>query len=76
MRDVIRQKLADSLHSGLPSTTRREFRALTEAMAEHPRAAALVLTATSTSLGHAQADAPKGIPIRPAWEWMLAESGT
>lgn len=58
------------------ATRLREFRALTEAMAEHPRAAALVLTATSTGLSHAQADAPKGITIRPAWEWMLAESGT
>jgi len=57
-------------------TRLREFRALDEAMTEHPRATALVLTATSTGISHAQSDAPKGVTIRPAWEWMLAESGT
>jgi hypothetical protein len=34
------------------------------------------LTATSTGISHAQAAAPKGITIRPAWEWLLAGSGT
>ena len=58
------------------ATRLREFRALVEAMTEHPRAAAIILTATSTGLSHAQSDAPKGITIRPAWEWLLAESGT
>jgi len=53
------------------STRQREFRALIEAMSEHKRLNALVLTATSTGISHAQAGAPKGLPVRPAWEWML-----
>ena len=53
------------------STRQREFRALTEAMSEHKRLNALVLTATSTGISHAQAEAPKGVTVRPAWEWML-----
>jgi hypothetical protein len=40
-------------------------------MAEHKKLLGLILTATSTGLSHAQADAPKGVTIRPAWEWML-----
>lgn len=54
-----------------PGTRRREFKALTEAMSEHKRLGALLLTATSTGLSHAQAEAPKGVTVRPAWEWML-----
>jgi hypothetical protein len=51
------------------ATRAREFRALTEAMSEHKKIAGLILT--STGLSHAQAEAAKGITIRPAWEWML-----
>ena len=40
-------------------------------MAGHKKLDGMVLTATSTGLSHAQADAPKGITVRPAWEWML-----
>ncbi|MBX7207855.1 MAG: ATP-binding protein [Verrucomicrobiaceae bacterium] len=58
-----------------PTTRAREFRALTEAMAEHKRLPGLILTATSTGLSHAQAEAPKGVTIRAAWEWML-DTGT
>jgi predicted AAA+ superfamily ATPase len=54
------------------ATRHREFRALTEAMSEQPRPGALVLTATSTGISQAQAEAPKGVSVRPAWEWMLA----
>lgn len=53
------------------ATRAREFRALTGTMSEHKKIAGLILTATSTGLSHAQAEAPKGITIRPAWEWML-----
>jgi hypothetical protein len=53
------------------ATRAREFRALTEAMSEHKKIAGLILTSTSTGLSHAQAEAAKGITIRPAWEWML-----
>jgi predicted AAA+ superfamily ATPase len=54
-----------------PGTRRREFKALAEAMSEHNRLGALVLTSTSTGLSHAQAEAPKGVTVRPVWEWML-----
>lgn len=67
-RPVLIQVCADMSDAG---TRQREFRALTEAMSEHKRLSALVLTATSTGLSHAQADAPKGVTVRPAWEWML-----
>lgn len=56
-----------------PSTRAREFRVLSEAMAEHKKLPGLILTATSTGLSHAQAEAPKGVTIRPAWEWMLED---
>ena len=54
-----------------PVTRAREFRALTAAMAEHKGLPALLLTATSTGLSHAQDEAPKGVTLRPAWEWLL-----
>jgi hypothetical protein len=53
------------------ATRQREFRALVEAMAENRRLDSLVLTATSTGLSHAQSEAPKGVTVRTAWEWML-----
>ena len=37
----------------------------------YPVDSGLILTATSTGLSQAPAEAPKGIDIRPAWEWML-----
>lgn len=67
-RPVLIQVCADMSDA---NTRRREFRALTEAMSEHKRLGALVLTATSTGLGQARAEAPKGVIVRPAWEWML-----
>jgi len=54
-----------------PATRAREFRALSEAMAGHKNSPGLILTATSTGLSHARTEAPQGITIRPAWEWML-----
>jgi hypothetical protein len=40
-------------------------------MAEHKNLPGLLLTASSTGISHAQAEAPKGVTVRPAWEWML-----
>ena len=67
-RPVLVQVCADMSDA---TTRQREFRALTEAMSEHKRLSALVLTATSTGISLAQAEAPKGITVRPAWEWLL-----
>ena len=58
------------------ATRQREFRALSEAMSEHPRAAALLLAGSSMGLSQAQAAAPKGVSIQSAWEWMLGGAGT
>lgn len=57
------------------ATRAREFRALGAAMAERKGLAGLLLTATSTGISHAQAEAPKGVTVRPAWEWMLEGTG-
>jgi hypothetical protein len=57
-----------------PTTRDREFRALVAARAEHKKLPALLLTANSTGLSQAQSEAPPGVTVRPAWEWMLAGS--
>jgi hypothetical protein len=49
----------------------REYRALESARAEHRRIPALLLTVSSTDAMMVRADAPKGIEIKSAWEWML-----
>jgi hypothetical protein len=67
-RPALIQVCADVSDAG---TREREFRALASAMAEHKRLPALLLTASSTGLSHAQREAPKGVTVRPAWEWML-----
>lgn len=72
-RPVLIQVCADLTDE---ATRLREFGALAEAMSEHPRTHGLVLTATSTGLSHAQANVPKGVTLRTAWEWMLAGTGT
>lgn len=54
-----------------PETRAREFRALAEAMSENKGLEGLILTATSTGISQALAEAPKKVSIRPAWEWML-----
>ena len=56
-------------------TRAREFRAMQEAMAEHKKLPGLLLTAGSTGVSQAQAEAPKGVTVRPAWEWMLEGGG-
>lgn len=57
-------------------TRAREFRALAAARAEHKKMPTLLLTANSTGVSHAQSEAPQGVTVRPAWEWMLeSETG-
>ena len=53
-----------------PATLAREVRALQEAMTEHPRATALILTRESRLPFPAL---PKGIRILPAWQWIMEE---
>jgi len=57
------------------ATREREFRALGDALPAHRRAKGLLLTLTSTDAMLAQAEAPKGVTVRPAWEWMLEREG-
>lgn len=52
-------------------TRAREFRALRAAMTEHRNLSGLLLTKDSTGVSLAQSEAPKGVTVRPAWEWML-----
>jgi hypothetical protein len=54
------------------ATLAREFCALESAMKEHRRLPGLLLTQDSTGLLQAQASAPSGVSVMPAWEWMLA----
>ncbi len=49
----------------------REFRALADALPSHRGAKALLLTLTGTDVQLARADAPAGVTVRAAWEWML-----
>lgn len=67
-RPSLIQVCADVSEAG---TRAREFRALAAAMAEHKNLPGLLLTASSTGISHARAEAPKGVAVRPAWEWML-----
>jgi len=53
----------------------REFRALTDALPALRRAQTLLLTLTGGDVLAAQADAPAGVTVRTAWEWMLETSG-
>jgi len=70
-RPVLIQVCADVSN---PETRAREFRALAGAMAGHRDVPGLLLTAGSTGVSHAQAEAPQGVTVRPAWEWMLEGS--
>ena len=54
-----------------PATRKREFRALENARAAHPHLSALLLTLGSTGIHLAHAEAPPGVTVRSAWEWML-----
>jgi hypothetical protein len=55
-------------------TRAREFRSLAGAMARYRNVPELLLTAGTMGVSHAQAEAPKGVAVRPAWEWMLEGS--
>jgi predicted AAA+ superfamily ATPase len=49
----------------------REFRALADSMPHNPRAQAVLLTMTTSDALEAQPEAPTGVRVRPAWEWLL-----
>ena len=54
------------------ATTRsREFRALLSALAVRRNVPALLLTLNSTGIHLARQEAPEGVTVRAAWEWML-----
>ncbi len=54
-----------------PATREREFRAIKAARAKHRRIPALLLALNAGDASLAQAEAPKGVEARPAWEWLL-----
>jgi hypothetical protein len=54
-----------------PATRDREFRALQAARTIHRRCPALLLTLSAGDTAAAQADAPTGVAVRPAWQWLL-----
>ncbi|MEO5860913.1 MAG: DUF4143 domain-containing protein, partial [Burkholderiales bacterium] len=54
-----------------PATLEREFRALNDALPEHRRASALLLTLTASDVRAAKVKAPANIDVRTAWEWIL-----
>lgn len=56
-----------------PATRKREFRAIKAARSIHRRVPALLLTTNASDAALAQAEAPKGLQARPAWEWLLAD---
>jgi predicted AAA+ superfamily ATPase len=52
-------------------TRAREFRALESALDENRKLHALLLTLNTTGMHLAHLEAPKGVTVRSAWEWML-----
>jgi hypothetical protein len=61
--------LADS------ATREREFRAIKAARSLHRRVPALLVTLNAADAAVAQAEAPRGVAVRPAWEWLLMNEG-
>jgi len=49
----------------------REFRALADASQARRRVAGLLLTSTTSDALAAQREAPTGVTVRPAWQWLL-----
>ena len=49
----------------------REFRPLTELLSLRNKAAFLLLTLTTADVSICQKEAPPGVTVRPAWEWLL-----
>jgi uncharacterized protein len=54
-----------------PATREREFQALSDALPQHRRATALLLTLAASDVRAAQTMAPANIAVRTVWEWML-----
>ena len=50
---------------------KREFRPLTELLSLRSKAAFLLLTLTTADVPIGQKEAPPGVTVRPAWEWLL-----
>jgi hypothetical protein len=53
------------------ATREREFRALADALPVYHLAQGLLLTLTTSDALSAQSEAPAGVTVRPAWEWIL-----
>ncbi len=49
----------------------REFRALGDVSQARRRIAGLLLTSTTSDALAAQREAPTGVTVRPAWQWLL-----
>jgi uncharacterized protein len=58
------------------ATRSREFRALGNVLADTPKLPALLLTLGTTGMHLAHTEAPTGITVRSAWEWMLTPEGS
>lgn len=52
-------------------TRHRELRALASAVKEHRNMPGVLLTLTATGNNLAEKEAPKGVTVQTAWEWML-----
>jgi hypothetical protein len=50
---------------------KREFRPLTELLSLRSKAAFLLLTLTTADVPIGQKEAPPGVTVRSAWEWLL-----
>jgi predicted AAA+ superfamily ATPase len=56
---------------GAPEVRKRELQSLVEVMSTREKAQHLLLTLLSSDAAACQKDAPAGVKIQPAWEWML-----
>ena len=52
-------------------TRQREFRPLAEILSTKVKANFLLLAQTTTDALVCQKEAPAGVTVKPAWEWML-----
>jgi len=50
---------------------KRELGPFTELLSLRNKAAFLLLTLTTTDVPACQKEAPPGVTVRPAWEWLL-----
>jgi predicted AAA+ superfamily ATPase len=58
-----------------PEVRERELRPLQETLAKPSRTARLLLTLTTTDASIAIKEAPAGVTVKPAWEWLLSTPG-